>query len=79
MSTTGLFLNLLVCKLGLLRSSFSYSAETSPHLTTLSMNPSVAAFSIRVRTFARSNPVGTLASISSLMVTSAPAMVVSCV
>ena len=43
-----------------------------------SINPSVVAFSCRVRTFARSKPPGTSASISSLSVTSLPAIVVNC-
>lgn len=45
---------------------------------TFSMNPSVLAFSTKVRTLARSNPLGTSASISSFRVTSLPDMVVSC-
>ena len=43
-----------------------------------SMKPSVLAFSISVRTFARSSPDGTSASISSFRVTSLPGRVVSC-
>ena len=48
------------------------------YLIVFSMKPSVLAFSINVRTFARSRPDGTSASISSFRVTSLPGMVVSC-
>ena len=48
------------------------------YLIVFSMNPRVLAFSINVRTFARSRPDGTSASISSFRVTSLPGRVVSC-
>ena len=48
------------------------------YLNVFSMKPSVLAFSISVRTFARSRPDGTSASISSFRVTSLPGRVVSC-
>ena len=48
------------------------------YLIVFSMNPSVLAFSIKVRTFARSRPDGTSASISSFRVTSLPGRVASC-
>ena len=48
------------------------------YLIVFSMKPSVLAFSISVRTFARSSPDGTSASISSFRVTSLPGRVVSC-
>ena len=48
------------------------------YLIDFSMKPSVLAFSINVRTFARSRPDGTSASISSFSVTSLPGRAVSC-
>ena len=48
-----------------------------PYLIVFSMKPSVLAFSISVRTFVRSRPEGTSASISSFRVTSLPGRVVS--
>ena len=47
-------------------------------LNVFSMNPSVLAFSINVRTFARSRPDGTSASILSFRITSLSGRVVSC-
>jgi hypothetical protein len=46
--------------------------------TLLSTNPSVVAFSSRVRTFDRSSPLGTSATISNISVTSLPGRGVSC-
>ena len=58
------------------------SRSTGPapliYSTALSMNPSVLAFSTNVRTFARSSPDGTSASISSFSFTELPGIVVSC-
>ena len=48
------------------------------YLIVFSMKPRVLAFSINVRTLARSRPDGTSASISSFRVTSLPGRVVSC-
>ena len=59
-------------------SNFTPRSKRHAYFTDLSMNPSVVAFSIKVRTFPRSRPEGTSASISSLMETSAEGMVVSC-
>ena len=59
-------------------SNFTPRSKRHAYFTDLSINPRVVAFSIKVRTFPRSSPDGTSASISSLMETSAEGMVVSC-